>query len=359
MALAFTHDVPAARVIFAAGSTASLGSEVERLGATRALLVAGELEAELEALLGQQLGAVLTERFTDVVMHVPKEIADEATALARAVKADVLVAVGGGSSIGMAKAIALTTGIPILAVPTTYAGSEMTPIWGLTQNGEKVTGRNLNVLPKTVVYDPELTRSLPVDLSMASGMNAIAHLIEGLYAPNVSPISTMQAQEGVRALTAALPEVAREPMNLQARSEALYGAWLAGWTLGTTGMGIHHKICHVLGGMFNLPHAQTHSAVLAYATAFNEEAAPVAMSQLREAFAQGGVQEASAAASVWSLANAIGAPTSLSDVGFREDDVEVAARAVVAANPVNPRPVEYEAVRELLEAACQGGKPTL
>jgi maleylacetate reductase len=257
----------------------------------------------------------------------------------------------------MAKAVALELGLPILAVPTTYAGSEMTSIWGLTENSRKTTGRDLKVLPKTVIYDPELTVSLPVDISAASGMNALAHLVEALYSPGISPISFMQAQEGIRALAVALPKVVAEPSDLQARGDALYGAWLAGWALGTTGMGVHHKICHVLGGAYNLPHAPMHSAVLTYVTAFNNDFAPEAMKAIVQAFTDAGMSVSSAADGVWQLATSIGAPVSLASVGFDPAFVDEAAQLVVDAKPINPRPVDLDGIRELLRAASEGSPP--
>jgi alcohol dehydrogenase class IV len=271
--------------------------------------------------------------------------------------ADSVIALGGGSSTGMAKAVARDTGLPILAVPTTYAGSEMTSIWGLTEGQRKATGKDPRVLPRTVVYDPALTVSLPVDISAASGMNAIAHLVEGLYAPGVSPISFLQAEEGVRALASALPRVVADPGDLAARGDALYGAWLAGWTLGTTGMGVHHKICHTLGGTYNLPHAPSHSAVIAYATAFNAEAAPAAMAAVVRALNAAGIACTDAAQGVFDLARAIGAPTSLVEIGFDPAAIDEAAGIVAAARPTNPRPVDLDGVRGLLAAACAGHRP--
>ncbi len=277
----FVHDTPASRVVFGVGSRRRVSAEVDHLGATRVLLVAGSHEQTYADDLAADLGERLAGRFTDIAMHVPVEVARAAAAAAAEVDADCLLALGGGSAIGTAKAVARESGLPIVAVPTTYAGSEMTPIWGLTESGRKTTGRDLRVLPAAVVYDPELTLSLPADLSAASGMNALAHLVEALYAPAVSPVVLLAAEEGVTALARALPGVVADPTDITARSEAMYGAWLAGWALGVCGMGVHHKICHALGGTWNLPHAQTHSAVLAYATAFNADAAPDAMAAHR------------------------------------------------------------------------------
>jgi len=352
---AFVHDSPATRVVFGAGSLSQVGDELGRLGASRALLISGGPEAEYADRIALALGERVHGRFTDVVMHVPATIAAKAIEASRG--ADSLIALGGGSSTGMAKAVAKETGLPILAVPTTYAGSEMTNIWGLTENNRKVTGRDPKVLPKTVIYDPELTLTLPVNISAASGMNALAHLVEGLYAPGVSPLQVLTAQEGVRALAVALPKVVADPADLVGRSEALYGAWLAGWTLGTTGMGVHHKICHVLGGAYDLPHGPMHSAVLAYATAFNEAAAPQAMAALIAALREAGLSAPTAAAGIWDLASQIGAPTCLADVGFDPAHIEEAATLVVEGRPVNPRPVDVEGVRELLAAATRGSRP--
>jgi maleylacetate reductase len=358
MTKSFIHDVPASRVVFSNGAICQVSAEVDRLGCSRVMLISGGPEAQYASIIEQQLGDRLVARFTDVVMHVPVEVVATALALVQETGADCLVALGGGSSTGMAKAIALELGLPIVAVPTTYAGSEMTSIWGLTENNRKTTGRDLKVLPNTVIYDPELTVSLPVEISAASGMNALAHLVEALYAPGISPISFMQAQEGVRALAVALPKVVANPADLDARSDALFGAWLAGWALGTTGMGVHHKICHVLGGAYNLPHAPMHSAVLTYATAFNNDFAPAAMAAIVQAFTDAGMSVSSAADGVWQLATAIGAPVNLSSVGFDAASIDEAAQIIVDGKPINPRPVDLDGIRELLAAACVGDRPT-
>ncbi len=357
MSLSFIHDVPASRVVFANGSIGQVSAELERLGCSRAMLISGGPEAQYASIIESQLGNRVVARFTDVVMHVPVDVVATALAMLQETGADCLIALGGGSSTGMAKAVALELGLPILAVPTTYAGSEMTSIWGLTENNRKTTGRDLKVLPKTVIYDPELTVSLPAEISAASGMNALAHLVEALYSPGISPISFMQAQEGIRSLAVALPKVVADPSDLDARGDALYGAWLAGWALGTTGMGVHHKICHVLGGAYNLPHAPMHSAVLTYATAFNNDFAPAAMAAIVQAFTDAGMSVSSAADGVWQLATAIGAPVSLTSVGFDPASIDEAAQVIVDGKPINPRPVDLDGVRALLTAACEGSPP--
>ena len=357
MTTAFVHDVPASRVIFENGSLARVGEEVARLGASRVLLVCADSESALGDRIVEDLGDQVVARFVDVAMHVPVPIARRAVALSQQSRADCVVTVGGGSSTGMAKFVARETGLPILAVPTTYAGSEMTSIWGHTEGQRKMTGRDPVVLPRVVIYDPTLTLSLPIHISAASAMNALAHLVEGLYSPGISPMLFLQAEEGVRALVDALPRIIDDPGDLQARGDALYGAWLGGWILGTTSMGLHHKICHVLGGMFDLDHAATHSAVLPHVTAYNAQMAPNAMQALERAmsFAQGpcGVP----AVALWEFAVRIQAPTSLKELGFPLSAVDEVAQNVVNAAIVNPRPVDVEGVRRIILAAYEGGKP--
>jgi len=348
----FVYDHPATRVIFGVGVLDRLQEEVKRLGARRAIVLSTpEQRADAEEAM-RRLGDMAAGLFTEAVMHVPIETARAARDMARELGADCYVAVGGGSTTGLGKAIALETGMPILAVPTTYAGSEMTPIYGITEGGLKKTGRDRRVLPRTVLYDPTLTVSLPAHISGPSGMNAIAHCVEGLYAEDANPIMTLLAAEGVRALTRSLPIVVREPGNLEARSDALYGAWLAGSVLGAVGMAIHHKLCHVLGGTFNLPHADTHTVVLPHAVAFNREAAPEAMRIAAEAL---GAKDA--ARGIYDLIKRIGAPIALKDIGMPEDGLDRAAQLATENPYYNPRKVEYAGVRELLENAYRGTRP--
>src|SRR5215471_1521070 len=271
---AFTHNALPGRVVFGAGSLAKLSEEIERLGARRALVLCTAQQQEQAQDVAARLGTRCAGIFDQAVMHVPIETARAARAEARRLDADCAVAVGGGSTTGLGKAIALESSLPIVAIPTTYAGSEMTPIYGITEGGLKKTGRDSRVLPRTVLYDPTLTLTLPAQLSATSGMNAIAHAAEGLYAQDANPIMSLLAEEGIRALSRSLPIVVKEPKNLEARSDAVYGAWLGGTVLGSVGMAIHHKLCHTLGGTFNLPHAETHTVVLPHAMEFNRVAAP-------------------------------------------------------------------------------------
>lgn len=348
----FVYTGFASRVVFGAGSIGRLPAEVERLGAKRALVLSTPEQAEGAREVVKALGASAAGVYDKAVMHVPIEIAKEARRVARELDADCCVTVGGGSTTGLGKAIALTSSLPILAVPTTYAGSEMTPIYGLTENGMKKTGRDPRVLPKTVIYDPALTTTLPPALSAVSGMNAIAHCVEALYAHDGNPVISLMAEEGIRALAAALPHVVENPAGIEARSNALYGAWLAGTSLGVAGMALHHKLCHVLGGTFNLPHAETHAIVLPHAVRYNRDAAEDAMARIARALAAPDAPRA-----LWNLASNLGIPMKLGDIGLKETDLERAAR-IATENPYpNPRPVEYGGVLALLRAAYEGRPP--
>lgn len=348
----FIYQARPARVIFGAGSLEHLEREVLELGARRAIVLCTPEQRDLAERIIERLGARAAGLYDRATMHVPIEIARDAQALARSCAADCAVAIGGGSTIGLGKAIALESSLPILAIPTTYAGSEMTPIYGLTEGGLKRTGNDARVLPKTVIYDPALTVTLPVELSVTSGLNAIAHAAEGLYANNANPVMSLVAEEGIRALARGLPGVRRDPADLDARGDALYGAWLCGMVLGNVGMALHHKLCHTLGGSFDLPHAPTHTVVLPHALAYNAAHAPDAMQRIARAI---GTNDA--ARGLYALARDNGAPVSLKAIGMREADLDRAAD-LAAANPYwNPRPVERDGLRALLQDAFDGNLP--
>jgi len=348
---AFVYGGLPMRVVFGAGSVAELANEVDRLGAKRALLLATPGRTAMVKSVADPLGIRVAGVFDRVVMHTPLELAEEARRLAASVQADCCVVVGGGSTIGFGKAIALTSALPLLAVPTTYSGSEMTTIWGISEGGAKKTGRDPKVLPKTVIYDPALTVDLPPHVAAASGMNAMAHCVEALYAHDGNPIVSMMAEEGIRALASALPRVMENPKDIEARSDALYGAWLAGCTISTTSIALHHKLCHVLGGSFNLPHAETHSIVLPHAVRYNESAAE-AMRRIERAL---GARDAAAA--IYDLEKKLRLPLRLADIGMKEQDLERAARIAADAPYPNPRKVEYAPVLELLRHAYEGVRP--
>jgi maleylacetate reductase len=349
---AFVYDQPSIRVVFGVGALDRLAEEVARLGARRALVLATPGQRPNADRIAQLLGRAAAGLYAEALMHVPIETARAARETAHRLDADCCVPVGGGSTIGLAKAVALESALPIIAVPTTYAGSEMTAIYGLTEGGLKKTGRDRKVLPKTVLYDPALTLSLPAHVSGPSGINAIAHCVEGLYAPDANPITSLFAAEGIRLLARSLPSIVAAPSNQDARGEALYGACLAGMALGGASMGIHHKLCHTLGGTFNLPHADVHTVILPHATAFNRQAAPAAMGVIAGAL---GVEDA--AEGIYDLATRIGAPVSLKAIGMPADGLDRAAQLATAQPYANPRPVDYAGVRQLLEDAYRGTRP--
>jgi maleylacetate reductase len=351
---AFTYQALPMRVVFGAGALGKLPDEVAALGLSRVLVLCSP---EQEG-TGRMVAAALGERAAGVLaearMHVPIEVARHARELASELGADGCVAVGGGSAVGLGKAIALEHDLPVIAVPTTYAGSEMTPVWGLTEGGEKRTGRDERVLPRSVLYDPELTLTLPAAMSATSGINAIAHAVEGLYAPDSTPIISLMAEEGVRALTAALPRVVADGADIDGRAEAQYGAWLCGAVLAATTMSLHHKLCHTLGGTLDLPHAQTHTVVLPHALAYNQQAAPDAVAALSRALS--GVPDP--ARELWEFAGRLGAPRSLQELGMAEADIPHLVEQVVANPYANPRPVTPEGLTALLEDAWAGRPPS-
>jgi len=348
----FIYEALPSRVIFGVGALDQLAGEIERLGLAKVMLLSTPHHRKLSEAVAAALGERSAGVYDQVVMHVPVEAAQAARAAAMRRGAQGCVALGGGSAVGLGKAIALASDLPIIAVPTTYAGSEMTPIWGMTENGVKKTGRDAKVLPRTVIYDPNLTISLPVPLSVVSGMNAIAHAVEGLYAQDANPIVSLMAEEGIRALAAALPLIHADPRDLAARADALYGAWLCGAVLGAVGMALHHKICHTLGGTFSLPHAETHAVILPHAAAYNRAAAASAMAKVARAL---GANDAPAA--LHHLAKRLDAPLALKDLGMREADLDRAAELVVAQPYWNPAPVELKRVQALLERAWRGLPP--
>ncbi|MDG3579749.1 maleylacetate reductase [Rhizobium sp. YJ-22] len=351
MTMTFSYQGSAARIVFGRGTSAEVGKWVETLGRRRVLVLSSPHQAGDAEALSQRLGALSAGVFTDATMHTPVEVSERAVARADALQADCVVSLGGGSTTGLGKAMALRTDIAQIVVPTTYAGSEVTPILGQTENGVKTTLRSPKVLPEVVIYDPDLTLGLPVGMSVTSGLNAIAHAAEGLYAPDRNPITTMMAIEGMRALRQALPAIVGNPGDATAREKALYGAWLCGTVLGQITMSLHHKLCHTLGGSFDTPHAETHSIMLAHTIGFNAEAVPEAMAPVGEIF--GGTP----GQALYDFAQSIGAPMALKDFGLSEADLDRAAD-IATKNPYwNPRSVERASIRSLLQNAWAGHRP--
>lgn len=347
----FVYQPNATRVVFGAGSFDRLQEEAAGVG-SRFLVLATAEQAELADRAASHLGGLCAGVHAQAVMHVPVPVVDAAALKAQSLKVDGLVAVGGGSTTGLAKAIALRTRLPIVVVPTTYAGSEMTPIWGLTDGGVKRTGRDPVVLPSVAIYDPLLTLDLPIGLTGVSGLNAIAHCVEGLYSETANPLVSIMAEEGIRALASALPVLVGDPANIEARSQALYGAWLGGTVLGSVGMALHHKLCHTLGGTFNLPHAETHAIVLPHAAAYNAAAAPDAMARVARAL---GVENAPRG--LYDLLIAVGAKPALRDIGMTQDGLDRVVELALTNPYSNPAPLEAGPLTRLLANAFFGQPP--
>ncbi|KLO18425.1 Dehydroquinate synthase-like protein [Schizopora paradoxa] len=348
----FVYSANPARVIFGTGTIAKLPEEVKRLGLSRPLVLSTPEQSghatKVEELL-KSAGISCVGQFNGATMHTPADVTEKALAVVQAGNVDGVISIGGGSTIGLGKAIALRTDLPQIVLPTTYAGSEMTPIIGQTENGVKTTQITPKVLPEVVIYDVDFTMTLPVGLSATSGINAIAHSVEALYAQNGNPVIDLMAAEGVRALATSLPKIVSNSSDPDARSDALYGAWLCGSCLGLVGMSLHHKLCHVLGGTFNLPHAETHTIVLPHAVAFNAPCIPDALANLAKA-----LDNDDAVDGLNVLLSKLNVKKGLKEIGMPEDGIDKAADLAVKNQYWNPRPIEREGVRELIRRAWAG-----
>jgi maleylacetate reductase len=352
----FTYDALPGRIVFGAGTVAKVADEVAALGVERTLVIADAQAKTTADQLVDWLGRRCVGVFSEVRQHVPEELATQARRTAEELSADSILSVGGGSATGLSKAVAVASGLPIVAVPTTYAGSEMTPIYGVT-GAHKVTGRDRRALPRVVIYDPELTVGLPPEVSGPSGFNALAHCVEALYTPASNPVVDLMAEEGIRALARALPVVVTKPTDVGARSDALYGAYLAGAALAVAGTALHHKLCHVLGGTFGLVHGDTNAVVLPHVVAFNLVAVPDVMARVAAALGRPAEAE-EAPPGLRDLADAIGAPTSLVAIGMPAEGLaEAAQRTAAETGGVNPRPVDAASVLAILQAAYEGRRP--
>jgi maleylacetate reductase len=348
----FAYEALPGRVLFGAGTRERLGDEIKRLNCARALVLSTPRQQDTANEVARSIGPLAAGIFTEAVMHTPVPVSERAVKVAQSLRADCTVAVGGGSTTGLGKAIALRTDLSQIVIPTTYAGSEMTPILGETADGVKTTQRMLRVLPEVVLYDVELTLALPVAVSVASGFNAVAHAVEALYAKERNPLVSLIAEESLRAFARSLGAIVENPNDVNARADALHGAWLAGTCLGAVGMALHHKLCHVLGGTFDLPHAETHAIVLPHAIAYNAPLEPVVMRKIAEAF---GTEDP--AIGIYELAGRLGAKRSLKEVGLAEAGIERAVK-LATQNPYwNPRKVEAGPIRQLLQRAWSGEPP--
>jgi maleylacetate reductase len=349
----FVYNGIATRVLFGSGTSQQLKAEIERAGCKRALVLGTEVQAATVTALADSLGALAAGTFPGAAMHTPVDVTERALTAFKACGADCTIAIGGGSSTGLGKALALRTDAMQFVLPTTYAGSEMTPILGQTENGLKTTQRSPRVQPEVTIYDVDLTLTLPPGLSATSGVNAIAHAVEALYAEDRNPIMSLMAEQAIAYLGHALPQIVKDPKNKDARAHALYGAWLAGMCLGSVGMALHHKLCHVLGGTFDLPHAETHTVVLPHAFAYNAAAAPEAARVVARALGRAD----NAALALFNLNRAVGAPQSLRDLGMPKPGIDKAADLAVKNPYWNPRPLERAAIRDLIARAWAGDPP--
>ena len=349
---AFVYEAAPTRVVFGHGTFRQLPDEVARLGLERALVLATPQQAQEAERIVATLGGRSVGSFAEAAMHTPVAVTEKAMAVVAARGVDGLIAVGGGSTTGLAKAIALRSDLPQIVVPTTYAGSEMTPILGETRDGRKTTQSSAKIRPEVVIYDVDLTLTLPVGLSGTSGINAIAHAVEALYAREANPIISLMAEEGIRSLACALPKIATDPLDRAARSDALYGAFLCGACLGAVGMALHHKLCHTLGGTFDLPHAETHTIVLPHALAYNAPAIPKALARIERALGTG-----NAPLRLYELAGEVGAARALKQIGMPQDGIAQAADLAIANPYWNPRPLERDGLEQLLANAWEGLAP--
>ncbi|GJH28822.1 maleylacetate reductase [Caballeronia novacaledonica] len=347
----FAYDINPGRVLFGPGTLGAVADEIERVGAKRALILSTPFQRADALRLAEQIGPLAAGVFSNAAMHTPVDVTEQALTAFDASRADCVVALGGGSTIGLGKAIAWRNDAPQVVIATTYAGSEVTPILGQTENGIKTTIRHAKILPEVVIYDPELTLDLPVAMSVTSGLNAMAHAVEAVYARDRNPVSSLMAVEGVRALRDALRVIVARPRDMAARSNALYGSWLCGSVLGTVGMALHHKLCHTLGGSFDLPHAETHAIVLPHSAAYNASAAADALRPLADLF------DGSIGSGLYDFCRSLGAPLALKDLGLKEAQLDRAADLAVQNPYWNPRPIEREAIRALLQRAWEGTRP--
>jgi maleylacetate reductase len=340
------------RVRFGIGASHAVAEEVRALGCARALILSTPQQVAAAMRTAEDIGPLAAGIFSKAAMHTPTDITLEALSHVAEVRADCLVAVGGGSTTGLGKAIALRTDLPQVVIPTTYAGSEATAILGQTEKGVKTTVTDDRVQPEVIIYDPALVAGLPVAMTVTSGLNAIAHAVEALYARDRNPLASMLAMEGIQAFARALPQVVANPADLTARGETLYGAWVCGTVLGQVGMALHHKLCHTLGGTFNLPHAETHAVILPHAVAYTEPAVADLLAPVAQVFGGG-----SAGAGLHGFAARLGAPLALRDLGLKEADLDRATE-IATRNPYwNPRPVDPVPLRALLARAWAGEPP--
>lgn len=350
----FEYNPSPIRVLFGSGSNRKLPAEVHKLGCHLPLILStprqvAEVETLYEILIADKIQPAGT--YTKAKMHTPIQVTEEAMLFMKENPADCLVSIGGGSVVGLGKAISIRTGLPHICIPTTYSGSEMTGILGETKEGKKTTRSDPKIMPATVIYDVDYTMGLPSALTATSGINAMAHAIESLYASNTNPILRMIALEGIKSLASSLPTIVVNLEEKNARSEALYGAWLCGITAGSSSIGLHHKLCHTLGGSLNLPHSETHTIVLPHALSYN---APAISSQLRDIASVLPESNGDAIQGLNVLLGKLKVRRALKDLGMKEEDIDRATDIAMGAQYPNPRDLERDAIREVIRRCWAG-----
>ena len=342
------------RVVFGNGTFSRVGEEVKRFGAKKALVVCTPGRKKMAEKAAEYIGENCIGILPEAVSQVPIELAEMGREKTRQLGADCLVAVGGGASVGLAKGIAYEVKLPIIDIATTYSGSEVTGFCGMTINGVKRMHQSLNMLASTLIYDPELTLSLPVKVGAASAMNALAHCVDAVYVSTVNPVVAIAAAEGAKWVSVGGPEVVRKPDDLDARAKMLYGAYLSGIAL-TGGFALQHGLAHVLGGTFHVEHGLAHSAVLPYVAAYNAKFAPEALKPVAAAM---GSDVAGLGGAIYDLRAEMGLPASLQEIGFAEKDLATLVKITVDTdNGYNPAPVTEESVSAIVEQMWSGVRP--
>ncbi len=341
-------------ITFAAGAVSTIRQEVENLGFKKALILSTTGQSKNAQKLVGSLGNLAVGHFDQAKMHVPIETVESAIKFARDLDADCTISIGGGSTTGLGKALTLKENIANIAIPTTYAGSEMTNIWGITEDGTKITGRDDKVVPDLVIYDPELTLSLPPEIVGSSGLNALAQAVVNVATDKPNAMVTLMALEAIKAIATNLPKIIADPKNLDARSKVLYGSSMAGAALGTGTTSIHHKLCHTFGGTFNTPHAETHAILLPHSVAYNTEATAAGTQAVADAMGVG-----NAASGLHDLALKVGAATALKEIGISEQDMDKAIEIIISMDSHNPAPITEKRLRQMLENAYHGRQPIL
>ncbi len=356
----------AQEVIFAPASLTQLGDAIGRFGWQRVLLCTShtmQRNGQVDS-IKSSLGDSLVGVFDHVQPHVQDVQVNEVLSLAIEKNIDAVIGMGGGSPIGMAKALGFQSHFPIVAIPTTYAGSEMTPVYGITHTDEnpsrKVTVTDPKITPKFVIYDPQLTLDLPPELTASTGINALAHCIEALYSKTCNPLSTAAATNGIRHINNALLDCYRDGKNLDARTEMLLGSHLAGLSLASVSMGLHHGLCHVLGGSANVPHGIANSIILPHAIRFNAEATATQLLPAAEAMGLpvNGISPKvvieALAQKIHELIGRMNLPQQLRDAGVAESDIPRLAQLAFQNRTVqnNPKPItDVMQLEQLLRGA--------